>query len=248
VPIYNGFTHWFLRSKARAIVTVAQHGADWLVGHGVDAGKITVVHNGIPDYRPDQERYCSIRSEWGLSDEHLVIGVASRLDPIKGLEYLLEALADLAGHDPSVRLVLIGEGPARRSLELRAEELGIASQVYFGGMRSDVPDCLPAFDVFALPSLSEFHSIGLLEAMRAGLAIVATDVGGNRESLLDQREGLIVPPGDTRALTDALQRLVDDAQLRQRFGRAARQRFVADFTESAMLHKTALWLQQSCGG
>lgn len=247
-PIYNGFTHWFLRRKATAVLVVAQFCADFLVARGVDTQKITVVHNGIPDFEPAPESREAIRREWGVGPQHVVIGIASRLETIKGLDFLIKAFARVSQVHENARLVLIGDGSQRDVLHKLALSNDVATQVIFTGMRSDVPECLAAMDIFALPSLSEAHSIGLLEAMRASLPIVATDVGGNTESVRNGQEGLIVRAADTAGLAEALGRLLADDVLRACLGAAARQRFGTEFTEEAMLSKTAQWLQRACGG
>lgn len=241
--VYNSFTHWFLRRKATAILSVARYCADFLIDQGVAAGKITVVHNGIPDYRPNEDAREAVRREWGFKPEHILIGTASRLDPVKGLNYLLEAFARIKQDYPSARLVLMGEGTVRSALEDQAASFGLLEKVFFAGMRSDVSHCLTALDVFALPSLVEYHSFSLLEAMRAGLPITTTDVGGNSESVRDDREGLIVNAADADGLADAIRRMLDDPSLRVRLGNAARKRFISEFTDEAMLHKTAAWLK-----
>ena len=245
-PVYNAFTHWFLRTRVTSILTVAQYCADYLVMHGVQADKLTVVHNGIPEFRPDLTARKSIRDEWGIGHEHILIGAASRLDPVKGLKYLLNAFSAVACRHPNAQLVIIGDGVMRESLEMQSKELGIGERVLFAGMRSDVPRCLMALDLFVLPSLAEYHSIALLEAMRAGLPIVATDVGGNIESIHNYREGLITAPGDTESMVSALELALNDPMLRERLAKAARQRFIKEFTEELMLKKTAGWFQDAC--
>jgi glycosyltransferase involved in cell wall biosynthesis len=247
-PVYNGFTNWFLRNKADAIVSVAQYCVDALVECGVPARKFTVVHNGIPDLKPDQNKRTAIRNEWGYAPDHVVIGIASRLETIKGLDYLIEAFARVSSEYEKLRLVLIGDGTQLDSLRKLAISRTVDSRIEFAGMRSDVADCLSAIDIFALPSLSEAHSIGLLEAMRAGKAIVATDVGGNTESVRDGQEALIVQSADIDGLSEALGRLAGDTGLRVRLGEAARKRFCAEFTVEAMLTKTARWMQDVCAG
>lgn len=245
-PVYNAFTFWYLRRKANAVLCVAQFCADDLTDHGVDREKITVVHNGIPDFCIDPESRFARRAEWGIEPEHLVVGIASRLESIKGLDSLIDAVALVSSDYPEVRLVMVGDGSQRNSLEKRAIIKGVGHQVVFAGMRNDVADCLSAMDIFALPSLSEAHSIGLLEAMRAGLPIVATDVGGNTESIRDGQEGLIVKPADVAGLAKALRSLLGDRDLRTGLGVAARQRYSRDFSEQAMLKKTAQWLMRAC--
>jgi len=245
-PFYNGYTHWFLRVKAAGVVSVADYCADFLVRHGVRREKITTVHNGIPDRPASTVDRAAVRGEWGFNADHIVIGVASRLDPVKGLEYLVRAFAQVAQRYSHARLVLMGDGTVRDVLADQTKALGIDGRVLFAGMRSDVPRCLGALDIFALPSLAEYHSIGLLEAMRAGLAIVATDVGGNTESVREGQEGLIVRPADAQGLANALERLVTSPALRTQFGIAARARFLGTFTEQMMLENTAQWLRRMC--
>lgn len=246
-PVYDGFTLWYLRRKATAVLGVAQYCANFLVEHGVPAGKITAIHNGIPNFQPAADARELIRREWGFGPAHVVIGVASRLDPVKGLGFLIEAFAKIVHQHSSARLVLMGDGTERATLEAQAVMLGVRDRVVFAGMRNDVPACLAAIEIFALPSLAEYHSIGLLEAMRAGLPIVATDVGGNTESVRDGQEALIVRSADTVDLAHALDRLLGDTALCARLGAAAHQRFSTEFTEEAMLAKTAQWLQRVCG-
>ena len=104
----------------------------------------------------------------------------------------------------------------------------------FEGFQSNVPSWLASADIFALPSLYEYHSIAVLEAMRAGKGIVATTVGGNGESILNMEQGILVPPSDPVALADGLERMIKDEKLRSKLARAARLRYENEFTEDAM--------------
>lgn len=106
-PLYNGFTHWFLRNKVASVVCVADYCTDFLRQHGVPPEKLATIHNGIKDHvaHPDSRR--KIRGEWGIGEDHLLIGIASRLDPVKGLAYLMEAFAVVAGKHDAARLVLL---------------------------------------------------------------------------------------------------------------------------------------------
>jgi glycosyltransferase involved in cell wall biosynthesis len=132
-------------------------------------------------------------------------------------------------------------------LEALTKRLGIAEAVHFCGFRANAAELLKAFDVFALPSLKEYHSLGLLEAMRAGLPIVATAVGGNPESVEDGRSGLLVPPRDSGALAAAIMRCIEDSALRRSLGWEAKQRFESCFTMERHLQSTAAWLRRCCG-
>ena len=240
-PVFNRFTEWHVR-RTLGTVAVAEDSRRYLVGKGIPGDLVQVIHNGIEDLQCSSKERRTLRAEWKVSDDQLIIGVASRLDPVKGLAYLLDAFSRLASKHQNVVLVVVGTGAVEEDLQAQARKLGIDGRVRFTGFRSDVAQCLSAFDIFALPSLAEYHSIALLEAMRAGKAIVATNVGGNTESVRDMQEALIISPADVCAMGNALDRLLSDRSLRSQLGSAARQRFLAEFTEGVMLKRTAAWL------
>lgn len=189
-------------------------------------GKVVTVHNGIPDrpvwIRPDRGGPCRVvmTARFGAQKDHPA---------------LLRAVAQV----PHIHLTLIGDGellPAARALAAR---LGVQDRVAFLGRRSDVPELLRQADVFALISHYEGFPISILEAMRAGLPVIASDVGGVREAVQDGVNGLLVPRGDTAALVSALQALSSDEALRRAMGAASRERFVGEFSEESMMN--AVW-------
>jgi glycosyltransferase involved in cell wall biosynthesis len=191
-----------------------------------DAKRVTVVHNGIED--------TPHRLESSLGDEVRLVMVA-RFAPPKDHELLLRAIKNLQG---SWRLLLIGDGPLRAQAERLAIDLGVADRVEFLGSRPDVPELLAGSDVFVLASNKEGLPISILEGMRAGLPVVASDVGGIPETVRDGENGFLVPRTDPVALRTALQKLIDDPALRQRFGQASRKRFERDFTAQRMFDQT----------
>ena len=144
------------------------------------------------------------------------------MNPVKDQATLLRAFAHLRGDFADVALVLVGDGASRGSLESQAAALGIGDAVRFLGDRSDVRELLQGFDVFALSSLSEGYSMALLEACASGLPIVATDVGGNREIVVDGRNGRLVPPARDDALADAFATLLRDPAGAAAMGSAGR--------------------------
>eukprot|EP01029_Cantina_marsupialis_P011658 TRINITY_DN25930_c0_g3_i1.p2 TRINITY_DN25930_c0_g3~~TRINITY_DN25930_c0_g3_i1.p2 ORF type:complete len:146 (+),score=34.92 TRINITY_DN25930_c0_g3_i1:52-438(+) len=117
---------------------------------------------------------------------------------------------------------------------MQVKEASLESEVEFIGYQNNIPQWLNAFDIFALPSLFEYHSIALLEAMRAGKAIVSTDVGGNTESVRDGLDGLIVPAKDSEKLANAILKMMESEELRTNMGNSARERFLDEFTEDIM--------------
>jgi glycosyltransferase involved in cell wall biosynthesis len=241
-PLLNATVHCIYRHRTRGIVTVVNCNKSFLLACGVPADRVTVVHNGIP-WRP----LPTIRTPGARGPGDVTVGIASRLDPIKGLEYLLPAVADVRAQGIGLRLVLVGDGPLEADLRRQAAALALGEGVQFAGCQTDIEARLESWDIFALPSLSEAHSISLLEAMRAGKAILATNVGGNPESVRDGLEALLVPAADVKALSRGLARLAGDRALRERLGLAARRRFEAEFTEAVMQRRLATWMLGFCG-
>jgi len=130
----------------------------------------------------------------------IVIGTACRLVPIKGVGHLIRAVTLLRSDFPDVRLEIAGSGPERVALEREVTSLGMDNHVKFLGWQADLMSVLARWDVFALPSLEEGFGIAALEAMAAGLPIVATSVGGIPELIEDGRTGWLVPPGNSKVL------------------------------------------------
>lgn len=168
------------------------------------------------------ERRAALRNVLELPLGARIIGTVGRLNPVKDQACLLRAFARLHRERPDAALVLVGDGALRGALEAQAAALGIGESLRFLGDRGDVRQLLQGFDAFALSSLSEGYSMALLEACASGLPIVATDVGGNREIVVDGRNGLLVPAADETALADALARLLRDPAHAEAMGRAGR--------------------------
>jgi glycosyltransferase involved in cell wall biosynthesis len=217
---------------------------DWLVADGYDPSKIVVIRNGVDLSRfsaaPARER---IRQELGLDPTTPLVAVVSRLTGLKGLEQFLEAAAALNPRYPDARFLVVGEtSPHNREylpeLKQMAERLRIGHRVIFTGLRSDVPALLSSVDVSVMPSLNEALSNVLLESMAAGAPTVATRVGGTPEALVDGVSGLLVAPGDSTALAEAIARLLDDSAFAAALGGAARTRIANQFSVERMVHAT----------
>ncbi|MEN1972035.1 glycosyltransferase [Luteimonas sp. MJ204] len=211
---------------------VAQH----LVEQGLaPPARVVAVRNGVPvPPSPGAIDRADARDALGVPADALVIGCVGRLVELKNHRLLLDQVPALAAMFPDVRVLLIGDGPMRASLEDRARVLGIEAHVRFTGARDDVGRLLPALDVFALPSRTEGLSIALLEACAAALPVLASDVGGNPEIVRHGRTGLLFPSDDGAALRAALAQLLADRQLRASLGSAARAWVVASASIDAM--------------
>ena len=164
-----------------------------------------------------------------------VVGAVGRLDPRKGHADLLVAMSLVLDRIPGARLLLVGDGPARSSLERQAQALGIAPHVDMLGMVPEGARTLAQMSVFVLPSYVEGMSNALLEAMAAGLPVVATDVGGNAEVVVAGQTGLIVPPRDPGALAEAIRVLIEDPERARAMGAAGRARAMEQFTLQQMI-------------
>ena len=198
------------------------------------AHKIEVVYNAVSLRQfPAGASEPSLRDQLLAGPGHPIVLTIARLDEQKGHPALLRAAAQL----PGALFVFAGEGPDRTALEQQATALGVRDRIRFLGHRTDVPDLLLACDVFALPSLYEGSSLATLEAMAAGCAVVSSAIPGTDELITHEEDGLLVPPNDPAALTEALRRLLEDPELRRRLGRAARARVEREFTAEAMTGK-----------
>ena len=197
--------------------------------------KIRVVHNGVPldtiRRRPDP----AIRRVLTGEIDRPVVLTAARLEPQKGLEYLLKTAALV----PNVGFAIAGEGTARQSLESLAARLGVADRVRFLGHREDVPDLLANADLFVLPSLFEGLPVSVLEAMAAGVAVIASAIAGTDEVVRDGETGLLVAPRDPAALAAAVRVLTDNPERRHELAAAGAARVREEFSADVMVARIA---------
>jgi len=212
--------------------------AEVVVDDRVPAARVRVIPNAVhpsTSTSSDRRRY---RSAWGWGPTTLVVGCVANYKPEKGLGVLIEATDRIRGDLPALRVVIIGEGPLRSTLQDDINERGLGSVIRLHGAEPDARHVYAAFDIAVQASHSEGLPNVILEASVAGLPIVATAVGGTTEILTADRDGLLVPPGDVTALASALRRVAVDAQLRAHLGRAA-QETARSFTVERLVGATA---------
>ncbi len=194
---------------------------------GIAPDRIRTIRNGVdtsdyPDYDGDALR--TARARWSLTDREIVIGTVGSLTRVKRHDLLIEAFARIRMRCPRAHLLLVGDGPLRETLLNLSRTLHIEDAVTITGWQNDVPAILGAMDIYACTSDSEGMSNALLEALAAGLPVVATDVGDNPIVVRPGRDGLIVPPREANALAAALLELAETPDRRSHFARAARRR------------------------
>jgi len=190
------------------------------------ADRMTTIHNGIAD--TDE------RADPAHGDPPTLIMVARFFDQ-KDHNTLLRALK---GIDAPYRMLLVGDGPRLEEVTSLVADLGLTDRVELLGNRRDVPTLLAGSHAFVLSSLWEGFPISILEAMRAGLPVVASDVGGVQESVIDGETGFLTKPRDESGLREAISKILADPDLRARMGRAGRAHFAASFGKEQMLEKT----------
>ena len=198
---------------------------------GLDERRVVVIKNGVDPIEEGTRDGASARRELGIPEDHLVVGMVANYNrPVKGVSYLLDAIPAIVSEIPSARFLLVGGGTRERpALRKKAKALGIERFVNYLGHRKDVHRFYETMDISVLTSLSEGLSVTLLESMSHGLPVVATNVGGNPEVVVDGRTGYIVPPKDARSLADRIVHLLRDPGLRLRMGEEGRRRVERDF-------------------
>ena len=190
-------------------VTVSGDLKNWLVDVvGIPGEKTVQIINGVDTvkFRPPEDK-AKVKVSLGIEPDTFVIGTVGRLDPVKDYRTLLKAFALMrngANNRIKRRLVITGSGPEEQDLKKRAADLGVIDNVYFLGERKDIPNVLQAMDVYVLPSVAEGISNTILEAMAAGLPIIATRVGGNPELIEEDSNGFLFKPGDHNELEKKL--------------------------------------------
>jgi len=225
-----------LRHLAAGVFAVSEDVKQHLIDEGFAADSVGVIYNGIDvGPLPDARTRAAVRGEIGVRDDTLVLGTVARLDSVKDLATLLRAVGLLPRETDSVLLV-VGDGPERAALEALTTELGIAGRVRFLGHRDDARRLLAGCDVYANSSISEGVSLTILEAMAAGLPVVATNVGGTPEVVAPD-SGVLVPARDPHALASAIGTLGTNAARRQALGGAARRRGEQRFTLDRMIEQ-----------
>ncbi|HTS55553.1 MAG TPA: glycosyltransferase family 4 protein, partial [Burkholderiales bacterium] len=231
----HALNRWLYCSATAHVVTTGERLREQVMREtGLDASRVTSVPTGIDLGRFSPGDRLAARARLGLPAEAFVIGIVATLRSWKGHRYLVEAVAGI----PGAMLVMVGDGPGADNLRAQVKALGIEPRVRVPGNQDDVVPWLRAFDVFVLPSYAnEGVPQAIMQAMACGIAVVSTPIGAILEILHDGETGLIIPPEDVPALRAALLRLEEDAALRERLARSAREFAASHFAASAMLER-----------
>lgn len=252
----TGDVHWQLSAnfgrrirsgcyKADAFVAISEAIERELIVAGYPRQRLHRIPNAVR-VPPERTRPQRDEARAALGEAHPLLALAQpapvavytgRLHAGKGLDTLIEAWQLVAARRPDARLWLVGDGPERAALWRQIDAAGLDGRVVLAGAFDSVDDFLAAADLFVLPSLEEGMSRSLLEAMAAGLPVIASDIPGNRAIVDHETQGLLVPPRDPQALAQATDRLWSDPELASRLGAAARARVEREFSIPALVRR-----------
>lgn len=235
-----GWQHWLDRKLLPGtdrVIGNSRSVVDFYREHGVPGEKLVCIPNGISAPPSPTIDRSTLLERLGFPADAFVATYVGRLAPQKRVEDLLWAVETLRQIRPQLRLVLVGDGPARDSLERFARDIRCEEHVRFVGSQDDVENWLNLADVFWLASSFEGMSNSLMEAMAVGKPSVVSDIPPNRELIDQGGHGFLVTPGDTVAFMQFTRRLIDEPELRQRLGTAARSRMLEEFSVDRMCER-----------
>ncbi len=242
--IKSRFFIWLERFSARftdKIITLTKSGIEPYIKAGIgQKSQFDYIYNGvdIESLRKRKVDRIQKRQELGVENDCFLVVTAGRLVPVKGHTYLITAIAQVITEIPNIRLVFLGDGELRGELSGQVKTLGLEEHVLFWGMRNDVPEIISCSDLFVLPSINEGFGVVLLEAMAMKCPIVATNVGGVPEVVLDGDTGILVPPRDHVQLARGIIQLLKDNSLALQMAECGYQRLKACFDIRETVSKT----------
>ena len=230
---------WLARRTSR-IATNSSGVVEFYVRHGLPRDKFVVIPNGVPEVEPTTPTpRAELLSEFGLPADARLIGAVGRLWPQKRIKDLIWAADLLKVIRDDVHLLIIGEGPQRWRLEKYRDQVRIRDRVHFLGARDDVARLMPHFDCFWLASGYEGQSNAVMEAMTAGVPVVASDIPGNQDLVVPGETGYLFPLGDRAELARYTREILDDPDLARRLGEAGRLRMRECFSADKMIARYA---------
>jgi glycosyltransferase involved in cell wall biosynthesis len=242
----NSFSRWKYR-QVDCFIAASEAIRRMLLGDGVGPERAVTVHEGIDVDHVAAAPPVNVHETFFLPHGAPVVGNVAALVPHKGQRYLVDAAHLVVQQLPDARFVILGEGELREHLQKHVHEHRLDKHVLLPGFRTDVLGCLKGFDLFVMSSVTEGLGTSLLDAMAAARPIVATTAGGIPEIVEDGVNGLLVPPRDHHALSEAIVRALKDPALRRRMGDAGFARVNERFTVDRMVAGTAAVYERVAG-
>jgi glycosyltransferase involved in cell wall biosynthesis len=206
--------------------------ASWL-----DASRFTTIYNGKNPRRFSSEAIINQRKDWGLSENHMIVGVTSQLAKSKAVDGLIRVFAKISDKFPQCRLVITGEGSEKENLQTLARELGLSRTVVFAGFSDHPMQSSAGYDIAVSNSRFEGFPNNVVEYFAVGKAVVTTDAGGVTEMAKHQKNALVIPCDNDDRLYQSITALIEDAPLRHRLGKHARRTIEQGFSEGIMIDR-----------
>jgi glycosyltransferase involved in cell wall biosynthesis len=227
MPFYQSVADRMLSPFTDSAIAVSESTRDFLAQQRfIPRDRVRLIYNGAPlrDFAPYPSPDAhDLRASFGLSGGDIVVGSIGRLNLQKGHRFLLDAAVMVTANQKNVRFLIVGDGDQEDALKEQSRRLGLAERVVFAGHRTDIPQVLAVIDVFCISSTYEGTPLTLFEAMAAAKPIVSTSIDGCREILEDGVNGILTPPRDSKALADALLRVIRSQELRETLAKGARE-------------------------
>lgn len=231
---YLQLDRWLAPLTTR-LVAVSQHVREFYEAQGIGRGRWQVIYNGIEIETLPERRRNGHYAALGIRSYEPVVGFIGRLVSARAPQVFVEAIQRARREIPSLRAVIVGDGPLRRDTEAYARRLGLERRVIFTGTRRDVPELLAGMDALVFSSEREGCSLAMLEAMACGVPVVATKVGGTLEVIEAGVSGLLVEPRQPQALADRIIEVLNTPSKAEAIRVAARQRVEAQFSLPRMI-------------
>lgn len=238
-----------LARRTARIVAPSGGVREFYVQHGLPADKMLVIPNAVEPPQPSPTTRQQVLAELGLPENSHLVAMVGRLWPQKRIKDAIWAADLLKRIRNDVHLLIIGEGPHWDRLRRFRDQVEIRDNVHFLGHRDDVPRLMPHFDLLWSTSAYEGQSNSIMEAMAAGVPVVATDIAGTRDLVLHGKTGYLIPVGKPgrAVITKYTDRILNDAHLARRLGEAARERMLKQFTVEKMVARYADLYRQLLG-
>ncbi|MEX0621758.1 MAG: glycosyltransferase family 4 protein [Candidatus Woykebacteria bacterium] len=224
---------------ADRVITVSNFIKHHLINTGLSTKKISQIYHGVDTHKFNGGTASqALKTSLGIKNGEKILMSVSRLYPIKGINFAIEALKLVLKGRNNIKIVFVGEGPYKDEYKNLAVKLGVEDNVLFLGRHKNVEELLSLADIFCLPSLMESLSFAILEAMSKGKPVVATKVGGIPEVVSDKETGLLVSSGNTKELAEAINKLLGDPELARRLSRNGKERVKDLFRVERMVEET----------
>lgn len=237
--LYDKSIASFVGRTSKTVITLSSKLAQRALDIGAKESKIRVVPNGIDTnmFNPDFHDSKEIKKRLGFEPSDLVVGFTGRLVPLKGVEYLLQALEKVKSTIPSINLLIVGDGAQRSEIESKARNWDLSVKITGWVNRKELPYYLAAMDIFVFPSLTEGIPVAVMEAMAMSKPIVATNVGGIPDLVEQGKNGFIGPSCNSDFIVGAIQKLAMTRGLRKQMGQASRRLIESRFSWDELVPK-----------